>query len=205
LCRRFFARHAPLHSQHARLALLRTLIRCRSVSSAAQAHVLEQAHTQMSEILLRLQEMQHETNALRVPQAHLSICAHLNRQIQSRKEQTQRVRAAAAELRAVLKSCVNADGGHALGTAGLASPRSSVEEVCARLQEAVSAMQHSSALGASAQAALARDVPPAHSHPTAAAGALGATACSSELPLTLHGQIEALLQLPQSVLDKLPS
>ena len=29
--------------------------------------------------------------------------------------------------------------------------------------------------------------------------------CSSELPLTLHGQIEALLQLHQSVLHKLPS
>jgi hypothetical protein len=28
---------------------------------------------------------------------------------------------------------------------------------------------------------------------------------STQLPLTLPGQIEALLQLPQSVLDKLPS
>ncbi len=117
----------------------------------------------------------------------------------------QRVRAAAAELRAVLKSCVNADGEHAAGEAGQASPPSSIEEVCARLQDAVSSMQHSSALGASAQAALAPDVLPAYSQLPAAAGALGATVCSAELPLTLHGQIEALLQLPQSVLDKLPS
>ena len=129
------------------------------MSSARQADVLQQAQAQMSEILSRLQDMQHATNALRVPQAHLSICAHLSRQIQSRKEQTLRVRTAAAELRSVLRSCVNADSGNDMCVSNDVAPRantgerSSIVEVCARLQEAVSYMQNSSALGASAQAA----------------------------------------------------
>jgi hypothetical protein len=173
-----------------------------SVSADHQAQVLEDAHAQMSEILSRLQDMQNETNALRVPQAHLSICAHLSRQIQSRKEQTQRVRAASAELRRVLKTCVDGSGGQA---AGDEAPRCSIQDVCARLQDAVSSMQHSGSLGASAQAALTRDVPSSDTRQSACADALGNTQCSSELRSTLHGQIEALLQLPQSVLDKLPS
>ena len=159
----------------------------------------------MSEILSRLQEMQNETNALRVPQAHLSICAHLSRQIQSRKEQTQRVRAASAELRRVLTTCVDGSGGLAAGVAGEDAPRCSIQQVCARLQDAVSSMQHSGSLGASAQAALTRDVPSSDTRQAACADALGNTVSSSEVRLTLHGQIEALLQLPQSVLDKLPS
>ena len=175
------------------------------MSPALQAQVLEQAHAQMSEILLRLQEMQHESNALRVPQAHLSICAHLSRQIQSRKQQTQRVLAASAELRSVLKSCVSADGALHADVAGEAAPRSSIEEVCSRLQEAVSSIQHSSALGASAQAALGRDAPLSHSQQNPSSEGFGSNLFSTESPLTLHGQIEALLQLPQSVLDKLPS
>lgn len=165
----------------------------------------------MSEILSRLQEMQNETNALRVPQAHLSICAHLSRQIQSRKEQTQRVRAASAELRRVLTTCVDGSGGLAAGVAGEQgvagedAPRCSIQQVCARLQDAVSSMQHSGSLGASAQAALTRDVPSSDTRQAACADALGNTVSSSEVRLSLHGQIEALLQLPQSVLDKLPS
>ena len=184
----------------------RSLMHHCSLSSDQQAEILEQAQSQMSEILLRLQEMQQETNALRVPQAHLSICAHLSRQIQSRKEQAQRVRAAAAELRSVLRLCVNGGGGDGMDTG--AEPRMSIEVVCARLQEAVASLQHSSALGASAQAALARDVPPSHSQqPAASAEALGSTVshASSDSRLTMQGQIEALLQLPQNVLDKLPS
>jgi len=175
-----------------------------SMSSAQQAELLEEAQTQMTEILSRLQEMQQETNALRVPQAHLSICAHLSRQIQSRKEQTQRVRAAAAELRSVLRRCVSEGGGDGMDVGGEAAPRMSIEVVCARLQEAVASLQHSGAIGVSAQAALDGDVPPAHSQQPASAEALG-THASSDLRLTMQGQIEALLQLPQSVLDKLPS
>jgi hypothetical protein len=184
------------------------------MSSARQADVLQQAQAQMSEILSRLQEMQHATNALRVPQAHLSICAHLSRQIQSRKEQTLRVRTAAAELRSVLRSCVNADSGNDMGVSNDVAPRantgerSSIEEVCARLQEAVSSMQNSSALGASAQAALAHDMQSSRSQQHVSnmpADGLDCAPSSSEVPLTLHGQIEALLHLPHSVLDKLPS
>ena len=159
----------------------------------------------MSEILLRLQEMQHETNALRVPQAHLSICAHLSRQIQSRKQQTQRVLAASAELRSVLNSCVTASGSNDAVDSGAAAHRLSIEDVCARLQEALLSIQHSSALGASAQAALAKDLPPHNSQQHASADAPASIMPSTQLPLTLPGQIEALLQLPQSVLDKLPS
>ncbi len=188
------------------------------MSSARQADVLQQAQAQMSEILSQLQDMQHATNALRVPQAHLSICAHLGRQIQSRKEQTQRIRAAAAELRTVLRCCVNSDGGNDVGLsndiAARASraERSSIEEVCERLQEAMSSIQNSGALGACAQAALARDMQATHSQQPVShtpADGLESVPLSSEVQkevrLTLHGQIEAVLQLPQSVLDKLPS
>ena len=184
------------------------------MSSARQADVLQQAQAQMSEILSRLQEMQHATNALRVPQAHLSICAHLSRQIHSRKEQTLRVRAAAAELRGVLRSCVNADSGNDMCVSNDVAPRantgerSSIVEVCARLQEAVSSMQNSSALGASAQAALAHDMQSSRSQQHVSnmpADGLDCAPSSSEVPLTLPGQIEALLHLPHSVLDKLPS
>ena len=115
----------------------------------------------------------------------------------------ERVCAASAELRSVLKSCVNADGARDAGVAEDAAPRSSVEEVCARLQEAVSSIQHYSSLGVSAQSALTRDVQPTHSQQSA--DAITSIPCSSELRLTLPAQIEALLQLPQSVLDKLPS
>ena len=174
------------------------------MSPTLQAQVLEQARTEMSEILLQLQEMQNVSNALRVPQAHLSICAHLSRQIQSRKQQTQRVLAASAELRSVLKSCVNADGVHDAGVPGAVAHQSSIEDVCARLQEALASIQQSSALGASAQAALARDLPH-HSLQHERADASAIIMPSTDLPLTLHGQIEELLQLPHTVLDKLPS
>jgi hypothetical protein len=175
------------------------------MSPALQVQVLEQAHAQMSEILLRLQEMQHESNALRVPQAHLSICSHLSRQIQSRKQQTQRVLAASAELRNVLKNCMSANGALHAGVAVQAAPGSSIEDVCVRLQEAISSIQHSSALSSSAQAALARDASLSHSQQHSSTEGLGSSIPSAESSLTLQGQIEALLQLPQSVLDKLPS
>jgi hypothetical protein len=195
ICGRFLA---LWHSVHP------TLIHFGSMSSSLQTQVLEQARVEMSEILLRLQEMQHVSNALRVPQAHLSICAHLSVQIQSRKQQTQRVLAASAELRSVLKSFLSADGELDAALSVAAAHRSSIEDVCTRLHEALASIQESSTLGASAQTALAHDLSH-HSHQHASADASVSFMPSAELPLTLQGQLEALLQLPLSVLDKLPS
>jgi predicted nucleic acid-binding Zn-ribbon protein len=159
----------------------------------------------MTEILSRLQEMQNETNALRVPQAHLSICAHLSRQIKSRKELTQRVRTAAAELRSVLHRCVNGDSRDENSMSAEAAHSMSVEDISSQLQQAISSLQRSASLGLCTQSALADDGAHALSQQPATAEGSCSAHISSELRLTLHDQIEALLQLPQSVLDKLPS